>query len=137
MSDGRDIPHTGGILVVDDDPGLASALQDLLRQDGYAVEVALSASEALAVHQRNPHLAVALVDLIMPVTGGLALMDELHRANPDLAVIIMTGFATIETAVEAVKRRTGARWTGRAGPRRQTGRNTHGNPSKRRVSGSD
>ncbi len=104
MSGGRELPRTGGILVVDDDPGLASALQDLLRQDGYAVEVALSASEALAVHQRNPHLAVALVDLIMPVTGGLALMEELHRVNPDLAVIIMTGFATIETAVEAVKR---------------------------------
>lgn len=104
MSGGRDVSHTGGILVVDDDPGLASALQDLLSQDGYVVETALSASEALVVRERNPHIALALVDLIMPVTGGLALMDELHRANPELAVIIMTGFATIETAVEAVKR---------------------------------
>lgn len=92
------------ILVVDDDSGLAGTLQEFLQQEGYAVEVALSASEALAVQARNPHLALALVDLIMPVTDGLALMEQLHRLDPDLALVIMTGYGTIETAVEAIKR---------------------------------
>jgi len=97
-------PHRSGILIVDDDASLATTLQDFLRQEGYSVEIALSAGEALAVHQRNPYLAVALIDLIMPGTDGLALMEELQRRNPDLAVVIMTGYGTIETAVEAVKR---------------------------------
>ena len=97
-------PHPCGILVVDDDARLAATLQELLVGEGYAVEVALSAAEALAVHQRNPSIAVALVDLIMPVTDGLALLDELHKRDPDLAVVVMTGYGTIETAVEAIKR---------------------------------
>ncbi|MBI3694342.1 MAG: sigma-54-dependent Fis family transcriptional regulator, partial [Acidobacteria bacterium] len=96
--------HPGAILVVDDDAGLAGTLQEFLQQEGYSVEVALSAAEALAIQERNPHLAMALVDLIMPVTDGMALMEQLHRRDPDLAVIVMTGYGTIETAVEAIKR---------------------------------
>jgi len=92
------------ILVVDDDAGLAGTLQEFLQQEGYAAEVALSAAEAVAVHERNSRLALALVDLVMPVTDGLALMQLLHRRDPDLAVIVMTGYGTIETAVEAIKR---------------------------------
>ncbi len=92
-----------GILVVDDDAELADTLKDFLVHEGYAVEVALSASEALVVLERSS-ICLALVDLMMPLTDGLALMDELHRRNPDLAVIIMTGYGTIETAVEAMKR---------------------------------
>ena len=97
-------PHPCGILVVDDDAQLAATLQELLVGEGYAVEVALSAAEALAVQERNPSIAVALIDLIMPVTDGLTLLDELHRRDPDLAVVVMTGYGTIETAVEAIKR---------------------------------
>lgn len=98
------VPHSRGILVVDDDARLAATLQELLVQEGYAVEVALSAVEAAAILERGRGIAVALVDLIMPGTDGLALMDELHRRNPELAVIVMTGYGTIETAVEAIKR---------------------------------
>jgi|PersoiStandDraft_1058852.scaffolds.fasta_scaffold07379_3 DNA-binding NtrC family response regulator len=93
-----------GILVVDDDLRLAMTLQELLHQEGYTVEVAVSAAEALALQERNPGLAVALVDLIMPITDGLKLMEELHRRDPDLSVVLMTGYGTIETAVEAIKR---------------------------------
>lgn len=92
------------ILVVDDDAGLAATLQELLVGEGYSVEVALSAAEALAVHERHPGIAVALVDLIMPGTDGMALLEELHRRDPELAVVVMTGYGTIETAVEAIKR---------------------------------
>ncbi len=96
-------PQTAAILVVDDDAGMAGTLQELLQREGYAAEVAQSAAEALAIYERNPKIALALVDLIMPVTDGLALMGELHRRNPELPVVIMTGYGTIETAVEAIK----------------------------------
>jgi two-component system NtrC family response regulator len=99
-----DAEHGGTILVVDDDPGLAAILKEMLSQDGYSVDVALSAAEALAIQEANPRMGLALVDLIMPLTDGLALTEELHRRNPELAVVIMTGYGTIETAVDAIKR---------------------------------
>jgi DNA-binding NtrC family response regulator len=92
------------ILVVDDDAELAKTLQEFLEQEGYSAEVAFSAPEALVIQERNPHLAMALVDLIMPITDGLTLMEELHRRDPDMPVLVMTGYGTIETAVEAIKR---------------------------------
>jgi two-component system NtrC family response regulator len=97
-------PHPGGILVVDDDGRLAATVQELLEGEGYTVDVALSAAEAHAIHERKPGIAMALVDLVMPGKDGLALMDELHRRDPELVVVIMTGYGTIEAAVEAIKR---------------------------------
>lgn len=93
--------HTG-ILVVDDDPTLAQTIRYFLEQEGYAVEVALSPAEAMEIEQSG-NISVALVDLLMPLMDGVTLMQALRQRNPDLAVIIMTGFGTIETAVEAVK----------------------------------
>ncbi|HEU5450739.1 MAG TPA: sigma-54 dependent transcriptional regulator [Terriglobales bacterium] len=92
------------ILVVDDDAGLAGTLRDFLQGEGYTVEVALSAAEALQAQARQPNLALALVDLMMPISDGLAAMEQLHQRDPELPVLIMTGFGTIETAVEAMKR---------------------------------
>ncbi len=92
------------ILVVDDDRELASTLCEFLQNEGYTVEVALSAAEALALQERNPGICLALLDLMMPVTDGLTLMAQLRQRNPDLSVVIMTGYGTIETAVEAIKR---------------------------------
>jgi len=91
--------HGPSILVVDDDQALANTLKDFLTREGYGVEVALSGAEALAVQAANPHISLALVDLVMPVMGGLALTEELRRRDPELTVVIMTGYATIETAV--------------------------------------
>jgi DNA-binding NtrC family response regulator len=96
--------HPSRILVVDDDASLVSALRNFLASEGYAVESATSGEEALAVQERVPGICLALVDLMMPLTDGLALMDQLRNRNPELAVVIMTGFGTIETAVEAMKR---------------------------------
>jgi DNA-binding NtrC family response regulator len=92
------------ILVVDDDASLAETLKESLSREGYHVGVALSAAEALAVQAANPGISLALVDLIMPVTDGLSLMEELHRGNPEIAVVIMTGYGTIDTAIQAIKR---------------------------------
>ncbi len=94
---------TCGILVVDDDATLAETLKDFLEHEGYPVQLALSGAEAMAAIERGG-LCLALVDLMMPLTDGLALMDDLRARNPELAVIIMTGYGTIETAVEAMRR---------------------------------
>lgn len=92
------------ILVVDDDLGLASTLRDLLSAEGYTAAMACSAEEAETLLDSNPTTALALLDLVMPGCDGLALMERLHVRRPDLPVLIMTGFGTIETAVEAIKR---------------------------------
>ncbi len=96
--------HGATILVVDDDAALAATLKVFLSREGYDVEVAQSGAEALAIHAANPRIALALVDLIMPLMDGLALTDELRRRDPDIAVVIMTGYGTIETAIEAIKK---------------------------------
>jgi DNA-binding NtrC family response regulator len=92
------------ILVLDDDHELTDTLEEFLSGEGYTVAAANSAAAALQAYGDNPQLALALVDLMMPETSGLRVMEELHRRNPDLPVVIMTGFGTIETAVEAIKR---------------------------------
>lgn len=92
------------ILVVDDDAELAFTLKDFLLAEGYRAEAVLSAQEALAVQEQAENICVALIDLLMPLTDGITLMEQLRQRNPELAVIIMTGYGTIETAVEAIKR---------------------------------
>jgi DNA-binding NtrC family response regulator len=98
------ICETCRVLVVDDDASLAASVKGFLSQQGYCVETALSGEDALAIFDRHPDICVALVDLMMPLMDGLTLLAELQRRNPDLPVLIMTGFATIETAVEAMRR---------------------------------
>jgi DNA-binding NtrC family response regulator len=92
------------ILVVDDDRDLAETLQDFLIGEGYTVANATCPAAAIDVYENNPHLALVLLDLVMPESSGLSVMEELHLRNPDLPVVIMTGFGTIDTAVEAIKR---------------------------------
>lgn len=91
------------VLVVDDDPSLTRTLKEFLSEEGYVVETALDSEQALAAQERNPRICLALIDLMMPLTDGISLMEQLRVRNPDLAVMIMTGFGTIETAVEAIK----------------------------------
>ncbi len=80
------LPKTCAVLVVDDDAGLAETLQELLRQEGYDVEVAVSAMEALALQQHRSDFAIALVDLVMPGTGGLALMEQLQQEDGSIPI---------------------------------------------------
>lgn len=93
-----------GILVVDDDEGLATSLAKVLQQRYPRVHTALSAAEAAAILAREKNICIALVDLVMPLTDGLGLLDLVRQSHPDVSVILMTGFGTIETAVEAIKR---------------------------------
>lgn len=91
------------ILVLDDDRELAETLQDFLTSEGYTVATVNSAAAAIEFYENQPQVALALTDLVMPESSGMIVMQELHRRNPDLPVVIMTGFGTIDTAVEAIK----------------------------------
>ena len=71
--------------------------------EGYEVEMIASAREALAAIQSKGY-DLALVDIKMPGMDGMELQSRLRDADPDLLVIIMTGFASVDTAVQALKR---------------------------------
>jgi len=90
------------ILVVDDETIVRESLSAWLRQDGHAVEVAENAKEALRLAAQSRH-DIALVDIKMPGMDGLALQSHLASADPELAIILMTAYASVESAVAAMK----------------------------------
>ncbi len=90
------------ILVVDDERGLREGCRRILESEGYAVDLAEDGKQGLELLQKNSY-DLMLVDLMMPVMGGLQLMDEIKKLDIDIIKIVITGFATIETAVEAMK----------------------------------
>jgi two-component system response regulator RegA len=91
------------ILVVDDDQVFLHRMARALRERGHEVRTAGSAEEAVALAQaESPEYAV--VDLKMPGRGGLQLVSELKELDPATAVVVLTGYGSIATAVEAVRR---------------------------------
>jgi two-component system response regulator PilR (NtrC family) len=90
------------LLIVDDEQSMREWLTIALSQDGYDVEAAASGEDAIKVLDRTP-VDVALVDLRMPGMDGLATLRAIKRASEAVSVIIMTAYATAETAVHALK----------------------------------
>jgi signal transduction histidine kinase len=98
-------PGRPRILVVDDEATIVEALCDTLRGQGYEVTGFTDGNAALARLEKDS-FDLLLADLTMPRMGGVALLAEAQRRDPDLVGVIMTGDGTIATAVEAMK--TGA-----------------------------
>ena len=90
------------ILVIDDDPGVRESLSRMLRGAGYTVETAGSGEEGVALAKGNVY-DVILSDMRMPGISGLDVLRRLRDQRVDAAFIVMTGFGTVETAVEAMK----------------------------------
>ncbi len=91
------------ILVVDDDEKILILIKTFLEREGYQVITALDTKRALKLaSQRTFDLGV--IDLRLKETDGIELMQAIHLITPGLPIIILTGFATIETAVEAMKK---------------------------------
>jgi two-component system response regulator PilR (NtrC family) len=90
------------ILVVDDEEIMREILDTLLTREGYEVRLAKSGEEALDLARSLPFDA-ALVDIMMPGIDGIATLDELKRIDDDFAVIIITAYGSIESAIAAMK----------------------------------
>jgi two-component system NtrC family response regulator len=90
------------ILVVDDEENLRRVTQLRLQQAGYDVATAADGNQALAFLERNPRDLV-LTDLRMPGLSGIELLERIKEAYPEVIVILVTAFGTIESAVEAMK----------------------------------
>lgn len=91
------------ILVVDDEPIMQEILGEFLREEGYDVDVVGSGEEGLE-HARERFYDCAIVDLMMPGIDGIETMQQLREIDPSLPVIMVTAFASVESAVEAMKR---------------------------------
>lgn len=97
------------LLVVDDEPLMAESLAEYLRTQQYEVSTARSGEEALEMLSRQEHasdgkpFAAAIVDIAMPGMTGLQLLERMGREHPQTAVIMLTGYGTIESAVQAVR----------------------------------
>ncbi len=90
------------LLIVDDEPNIRSSLGRALSLLGYSVEEAGSGHEALALLEHTaPHLMV--LDMNMPGLDGVEVMRRARQMHPDLLIIILTGYATLENAIAAVK----------------------------------
>jgi len=90
------------ILVIDDDHGVRDSTARMLRGAGYAVDTAPTGEDGLAAAKGNA-FDVILSDMRMPGISGMEVLTRLREARVDSAFIVMTGFGTIDTAVEAMK----------------------------------
>jgi DNA-binding NtrC family response regulator len=95
-------PSLPQVLVVDDDPGMRSALETSFLRHGWRVETAAGVSEAMAKFHRHPHPLV-VTDIRMPDSDGFALLRQVRTAEPGTAVILLTAFASVPEAVIAMK----------------------------------
>ena len=92
------------ILIVDDEASLRTALFRALDRKGYQVVTSATYKEAETVAQTDKAVDLALVDLRLPDGDGIELMEKLRTIHPNIQVIILTGHASIETAVAATRK---------------------------------
>jgi DNA-binding NtrC family response regulator len=102
-ADSASAGRPGLVLLVDDEPLLLRSLRRILEAQGHRVEVAGSAAAAEA-WWGVPELDVVLVDLFLGDASGLDLLDRLKRERPEVEVVVMTGHASIESAVRSIRR---------------------------------
>ncbi len=91
------------ILVVDDEISVREILKDVLKTEGYQIKTAEDGIEALHIIRREPPDLV-ITDMKMPRMGGMELLYQINGLRTKITTIMMTGFATVETAVESIKK---------------------------------
>ena len=96
-------PPGARLLLVDDDPLIVNSLSEFLRAEGYQVDTAPDGSTAVEMLSATHYNLCILTDVNMPRTNGLEFLRTLRNQHPDVVVLVITGYGTIENAVEAVK----------------------------------
>lgn len=94
---------TASILVVDDESTTQDTLGTFLETEGYHVSTAGSGAEALSRIEAQ-EFDVIVADVVMPGVGGFEVLERSRLLNPGAAVILMTGHATVEMAIEALRK---------------------------------
>ena len=92
------------ILIVDDEPRMCDSLKVLLGNEGYEIQTRHNGQEALEALVKND-FDVVLLDLVLPDISGVEIMDHINSETPDTLVILITGHASVESAVEALRNR--------------------------------
>jgi len=94
--------QSGRILVVDDDRAMCQLLNDLLREEGYDVDLAYDGASAIEKYRAAP-FDMTITDLMMPKMRGVELVSRLRDVDGGAVVLLITAFGTIESAVEAMR----------------------------------
>ena len=93
------------ILVIDDEQIMRDGCSRILSKDGWSVICAENGEQGLEEIQSHPEkIDVILLDLMMPGMSGMEVLDQVRAIDPNLLVIVITGYATVESAVEAMKK---------------------------------
>lgn len=106
----REVKHVSEnvrILVVDDDESIRKVLVAILEDEGYAVKSVETARKAIEITKKE-HFNVALVDIRLPDMEGTDLLPQLRETTPRMRKIIITGYPTLQNAINAVNRRADA-----------------------------
>lgn len=90
------------ILVIDDEIGICEGIRRALSPQGLSVDIATSGAEGMQKIQSGGY-DLTLLDIMMPGVSGIDLIAEIHRHDPEIVCIIITGYATVELAVQAIK----------------------------------
>jgi len=93
---------TQKVLIIDDEEAIQDSCNQVLKREGYSVRGATNGAEGLQ-HFKQETFHVVLLDLRLPGIGGMEILKLIKEENPETPVIIITGFASIESAVEAIK----------------------------------
>ncbi len=90
------------VLIVDDEEQLARAFRRKLTAEGYVVTTASSAEEGLSLTEKQT-FDVALLDIRLPGIDGVQLLEKLRKQEPTMEVIMLTGHASVDTAIQSMK----------------------------------
>ncbi|MEJ2723057.1 MAG: response regulator [Deltaproteobacteria bacterium] len=101
--DGQSISSKGKILVVDDEKRIRDGCRTVLSQEGFEVAVAEDGYNGLKMIEAG-HFDIILLDLMMPGVSGMDLLERVKVRHPDTVIVVITGYATLEHSVEAMKK---------------------------------
>ncbi len=93
---------TNNILIVDDESNVKKLLEKLLKKEGYKVYTASSGLDAIDIIDKN-NIDIVITDIKMPGISGIELLNRIKHIDSSIEVILITAFATMETAIEAIK----------------------------------